>query len=140
MPSSRKRPPTRAGEAGTTFNQPQEPLNYEDEHPKFCFRYVQNEFDPQSLPSTKQVDLLLQLQKLSQLPWKQIKQTGRHALGTELIPVKQIRAPLPSAFEDEARFMMFRYSGKLPMGGIRVRDVFHVFWIEKEFGDLYDHG
>lgn len=134
------RPKTKAGDAGTTFPRSQEPINYEDEHPKFCFRYVQNDFDPKSLPSEKQVDLLLQMQKLSQIPWKQIKLAGRQGLGTEFIPAAQIRGPLPPAFEDESRFMMFRYSGKRPMGGIRVRDVFHVFWIESEFGDLYDHG
>jgi hypothetical protein len=35
---------------------------------------------------------------------------------------------------------MFRYDGRLPMGGIRVRDIYHVLWIEPEFGRLYDHG
>jgi hypothetical protein len=28
----------------------------------------------------------------------------------------------------------------LPMAGVRVRDVYHVLWLEPEFGRLYDHG
>lgn len=135
-----KRPKTKAGATGATFAQAPEPVNYEDEHPKFCFRYLQGDFDMKALPPEKQIDLLLQLQSLAQLPWKQIKHAPRHGLGTEWIPAGQIKATPPVAFGDEPRFMMFRYSGKLPMGGIRVRDVFHVFWVEKAFGDLYAHG
>lgn len=36
--------------------------------------------------------------------------------------------------------MVFRYDGKLHMAGVRVRDVYHVLWIEPEFNSLYDHG
>ncbi len=136
----KKRPKTKASTSGATFPQAADPINFEDEHPKFCFRYLQSDFDVKSLPPERQIDLILQLQNLAQLPWKQIKLSNRHAFGTEWIPAAQIKGSPPASFADEARFMMFRYSGKLPMGGLRVRDVFHVFWVEKEFGDLYSHG
>jgi len=35
--------------------------------------------------------------------------------------------------------MAFRYMGKLPMLGVRVREVFHLLWVERQFGDVYDH-
>jgi hypothetical protein len=35
--------------------------------------------------------------------------------------------------------MVFRYHGKLPMAGVRVRDVYHVLWIEPGFGQFYAH-
>ena len=64
----------------------------------------------------------------------------RHGQGSELIPAGDIRAPIPARFEAEPKFMVFRYHGKLPMAGVRVDDVYHVLWIEPEFGRLYDHG
>jgi len=59
------------------------------------------------------------LQKLAASPWKQPKLADRHGQGTELIPCDQTRAPIPAQFEDQAKFMMFRYDGRLPLGGIR---------------------
>ena len=80
------------------------------------------------------------LQKLAASRWKDLITARRHGQGTEFIPARQFRAPIPPQFEAESRFMVFRYDGNLPMAGIRVRDVFHVLWIEPEFGRLYDHG
>lgn len=132
------RPVTHAGTENTKF--PISPItDFDKEHPKFCFRHVQDGFDPKNLPSGRQIDLILQLQTLASLSWQQIKLAPRQGLGTEFIPKGQIRAPRPVAFEEEAKFMFFRYSGKLPMGGVRVRDVFHVLWIAKDFSELYDH-
>lgn len=133
-----RRPETKAGAANTKFAI-SPPTDFDKEHPKFCFRHVQDGFDPRNLPSDKQIDLILQLQTLSSLSWQQIKLAPRHGLGTEFIPKGQIRAPRPVAFEEEGKFMFFRYSGKLPMGGVRVRDVFHVLWIAKDYSELYDH-
>jgi len=51
------------------------------------------------------------------------------------------RDRFPAAqFQDQDKFMVFRYYGKLPMAGVWVADVYHVLWIEPEFGKLYDHG
>ncbi|MCB5292608.1 hypothetical protein BJQ90_02044 [Arthrobacter sp. SO3] len=133
-----RRPATSAAAANTKFTI-SPPTDFDKEHPKFCFRHVQDGYDPKNLPSDKQIDLILQLQTLSSLSWQQIKLAPRQGLGTEFIPEGQIRAPRPVAFEEEAKFMFFRYSGKLPMGGVRVRDVFHVLWIAKDFSELYDH-
>jgi hypothetical protein len=72
--------------------------------------------------------------------WIDIHQSGRHAAGTESIQAEQIKAPIPTKFADQEKFMAFRYFGKLPMVGVRIRDVFHVLWIERQFGDVYDHG
>jgi hypothetical protein len=43
-------------------------------------------------------------------------------------------------YGDAKEFLVMRYDGLRPMVGIRSNDVFHVLWIENEFGDLYDHG
>lgn len=74
------------------------------------------------------------------MKWRDILLAPRHGLGSEFIPAGQIKAPIPEAFQDRDRFLVLRYNGKLPMGGIRINDVFHVLWIEAAFGDLYNHG
>lgn len=74
------------------------------------------------------------------MQWKQIHQSGRHEAGTEWIAADSIKAPIPTNFSDQDKFMAFRYNGLLPMVGVRINDVFHVIWVERQFGDVYDHG
>jgi len=74
------------------------------------------------------------------MTWKQIKLADRHGLGSELVPAAQIRPSVPAAFEDREKFLVLRYNGTLPMVGVRAEDTFHILWIERNYGDVYDHG
>lgn len=53
-----------------------------------------------------------------------------------------VHAPSSPArrFRRRTKVLAFRYHGKRPMVGIRVDRVLHVLFIERQFGDLYDHG
>ena len=62
-----------------------------------------------------------------------------HALNAEK-QASFAKAPIPPQFQDQDKFMVFRYHGKLPMAGVRVDDIYHVLWIEPEFSRLYNHG
>ena len=65
---------------------------------------------------------------------------SRHGHGLEHLPVGQIKKKVPVQFSDEEKLTVFRYSSDLrPMIGVRVQDVFHILWIEKDFGDVYEH-
>lgn len=88
----------------------------------------------------KQAQLALALHRCAKLRWADIHQAGRKGAGTEWIPRDEIRAPVPPKFSDQERFMAFRYMGNLPMLGVRVNEVFHLLWIERQFGEVYDHG
>jgi hypothetical protein len=120
-------------------SEPPPPPNYEDETPKFCLHYVQDGYDVQALSREQQAALAKTLQKLAALTWRQIGLAPRHGSGFEWIPADQIRPPVPARFQDVARFMIFRYSGLHPMGGYRINDVYHILWIERDFGELYQH-
>ena len=109
-------------------------------HPKFCLRFLQRGFDVTNLDKDLRADLALTLQQRSSLTWTELRQAGRHGQGYELLPRQSLSAPIPAAFADRERFHVFRYSGKLPMAGVRVGDVFHIVWIERRFNELYDHG
>lgn len=98
-------------------------------------------FDVKALANKDgQAQLALTLHKCAQMQWKEIHQSGRKASGTEWIPADQIKAPIPEKFADQDKFMAFRYDGNLPMVGVRINDVFHVLWVERQYGDVYDHG
>jgi hypothetical protein len=109
-------------------------------HPKFCFRFLQRGFDITKLPRDLRADLAITLQQRSSMTWTQLHQAGRHGQGYEQVSRLSVRAPVPAVFADRDKFHVFRYSGKLPMAGVRAGDVFHVVWIEAAFGELYDHG
>ncbi|SDM90211.1 hypothetical protein [Allokutzneria albata] len=108
--------------------------------PKFCLRHLQRDYDVNSLPREQQAAFAVALQRRAAMTWREIVMAPRHGLGTERIPRRSIKARIPLAFEDSDEFLVLRYDGKLPMAGVRAGDVLHVLWIEKNFGDLYDHG
>ena len=121
--------------------QPTKPaIDYNAEHPKFCLHYLTPGFDVAGLDQQAQAAFACCLQKLACSCWKELVTAPRHGQGTEHIPRSQIKPAVPERFQDNDRFLAFRYSGKLPMAGVRVDDVFHILWIERWYGELYDHG
>jgi hypothetical protein len=137
MPKNRGNRPTPSRER---LAEPVDPPNYNDETPKFCLNFLRDDFDVHALSAQHQAAFAKTLQKLASSRWKDLLVAPRHGQGTEFIPAGQLKAPIPARFQDEQRFMVFRYDGRLPMAGVRVRDVYHVLWLEPEFGRLYDHG
>jgi hypothetical protein len=125
---------------GTTAKLPvAEVINYDREHPKFCFRYTGSGNSPDDLNKDQQVALVLTLHRLAKIDWMTIKSSDHHKMGTEFIPVGQINVPIPQKFAMEDKFMFFRYQAKLPFGGVRIQDVFHILWVAKDFDDVYKH-
>jgi hypothetical protein len=123
----------------SAFSKPSDPPDYNEETPKFCLNFLRPGFDVQSLDQEGQAAFARTLQKLASSKWKDLITAPKHGQGTEFIPRGKIKPPVPPRFEGEDRFMVFRYHGKLPMAGVRIRDVYHVLWIESQFGYLYDH-
>ncbi|WP_317232024.1 hypothetical protein [Clavibacter capsici] len=80
------------------------------------------------------------LQSLSSLTWRDIRRAPRHGLGFEKLPVRQLNMSMPDAFAESSEVYVFRYSGRLPMAGVRAGATFHIVAIEREFGELYNHG
>ncbi len=116
--------------------------NFEDAHPVFCLRYLDPAFDVKSgaLSHEQRGHFAERLQEMASLSWKDLMVAPRHKQGFEWLPASTLRSRLPERFADEDRVMVFRYSGKLPMVGVRLNEVFHVLALEARFNDLYDHG
>lgn len=72
--------------------------------------------------------------------WNQIQQMSRHGLGHEKIDVTSIKVAIPKFItEDEHNLLAFRYSGKKPMIGYRIKNIFYILWFDHNF-TIYDHG
>lgn len=112
------------------------------EYPLFCFQYLQEN----SIKGSRDFDFfynfLIRLKKLSELGWKEIGTSPRHAFGTEKIPVEKIKPNIPSVITpDISEFTVFRANGdNRAFLGFRKKNVFHVVFIEAVFNDIYDHG
>lgn len=119
-----------------------EPASTDGQSPVFCLRHLNRKFDLKESGLTLEAKAAFadRLQTLSSLTWSEIKRSDHHKMGTEKIPVDQMKLSLPSNFEGEPDLTVFRYFGKKPMAGIRVGATFHILAIEREFGELYDHG
>ncbi len=83
----------------------------------------------------------MRLKKLSELGWKEIRQSDRHSFGMEKISIDNIRPKLPSCITPEVKHLhAFRATGNnLPFVGITVQNVFRILFIETKFGDIYKH-
>ncbi|MDR2145227.1 MAG: hypothetical protein LBE91_02040 [Tannerella sp.] len=111
-------------------------------YPKFCFKYLQEVSFNKSNDFYFFIDFLLRLKKLSELGWNEINKSDRHSYGYELISINQIRQnKLPEIItKDMKTLTVFRANGQnKPFIGIRNGDIFHIIFIETNFGDVYNH-
>ncbi len=112
--------------------------NIELDYPIFCFRYLQTE--PKG-DFKFYSDFIQRLKKLSSLTWNQINVAERHGFGTEKMPVKQIKPQLPRFVTPEiSHLLVLRATGdNRPFLGLLNGIIFHIIFIEEQFGDVYDH-
>jgi hypothetical protein len=110
----------------------------EFDYPIFCFRYLQTVSNGDYKFYS---DFVERLKKISGLTWNQINVADRHGFGTEKMPAKQIKPQLPRFVTPEiTHLLVFRANGdNRPFLGLRSGVVFHIIFIEEQFGDVYDH-
>ncbi len=108
--------------------------------PLFSFRHLQDYSFTDCKSSSFFVDFLIRLRKLSQLGWKTIDQSPRHGFGLEKIPQGILLHKLPQGVTPEVPIFAFRATGNnLPFVGFREGKIFHILFIESQFGDIYPH-
>lgn len=112
--------------------------NVELDYPIFCFRHLQ------TVPNSDfkfYSDFVERLKKISSLTWNQINVADRHGFGTEKMPINQIKPQLPKFVTPEiTHLLVFRANGdNRPFLGLRRGTVFHIIFLEEQFGDVYEH-
>jgi len=117
-----------------------ENINYDTKPPVFSLERVQSgNYCFSILTKEDKVQFAEAIFKRRSLTWSEIKNTGRHALGSEKISKSAIKTSLPPFIKDDVEdFIAFRFSGKKPMVGYKVKDVFYVLWFDHNF-TLYAH-
>lgn len=112
-----------------------------NDYPIFCFKYLQEVSVKNCSDSKFFYDFLFRLKKLSELGWNEINKSARHSFGTEKMPIKSLKPDLPAIITDDVdELTVFRANGNnLPFLGIRKSGLFHVIFIETNFGDIYNH-
>lgn len=105
----------------------------------FSFSYLHDVSYPDCKDCAFFVSYLKRLKKLSSIGWNVLNASGRHSFGWEKIPVKQIKKDVK--LSDDVGFLIsLRATGDNHVFlGFREANVFHVVFIESNFGDIYDH-
>ena len=105
-------------------------------YPLFSFKHLQTSVSYKNTKETKFfIDFLERLNKLSLLGWEEIRKSQRHSYGMEKIP------QLPNFITPDIKELhVFRATGSNKVFvGLQQEDVFHVIFIEAEFGEVYKH-
>ena len=111
----------------------------EDKKDEVLFSF--KEIEPFSYTQAKNdskffIDFIERLKKLSELGWQTIAKSDRHSFGFELLPIGQIKKQVDGV----EKLIVFRATGNNHVfAGFREDNVFHILFIEYNFGDLYDH-
>ena len=122
---------------GGDIKRPSAPrVSTDDDTPHFCLAHLQRRYCVTDCTQDHQVAFILQLHRLSQQTWGEIKKNGRHAMGTEKISQNSIKAPIPQHVTPDTDLVALRFQGKKAFVGYRVDRVFHVLWIDRNH-DLY---
>jgi hypothetical protein len=113
-------------------------VSTDDSHPLFSFQYI-DRIEFQCCGDEHKAALSNKVVLLSQLTWRELRQSTRHGHGFESIPIEQIRGRFPSIItEDVAQLHVFRYHGRHPMIGLKMDKVFYVIFLDYNFSH-YDH-
>lgn len=116
-------------------------LNYDEQYILFSLERVQEggEFGFSTLQKEEKADFAETIFKRKNQSWKELKRQDRHALGFEKIAKESIKTSIPQFItEDSNFFLAFRFSGKKPMVGYRLKNIFYVLWFDRLFS-LYKH-
>lgn len=137
MPAKKNRrgsPP--AGDAGKLRKKP---VPHDDGHLLLSFRHLRKGWGIEDLNDKQRSDFLIKWAKRCTHTWRDLRTHSRHGLGYEMIPSRSIYPNAPEELAEE-KYMVFRHQGNLPFAGFKAGDTFYVLWIEKQYGDLYNHG
>lgn len=114
------------------------------DYPLFSFKYLR----PNSIKDCADAEFffnfLMRLKELSGIGWSGIRQSPRHQYGMEPLPLNTFKPNLDCLSDiitrDVRKLHVLRAdSKKHPFVGLQVGKIFHVFFIEASFGDVYDH-
>jgi hypothetical protein len=110
------------------------------EHPIFCFKYIHNNYSLEQCNDSQKVSFIDKIIMLSSITWDLINKNNKHKLGYEKMPISELIPSCPAFITPDVKHLLvFRYHGLKPFLGHRNRFIFHIIFIEREFGEVYEH-
>lgn len=112
------------------------------DYPILCFKYLCKKYHTNNCPPEHSKALIKRRCILSELGFKEINTSRRHAYGFEKIGIASLRFKIPEFISDEVDFLYaYRYKGKNPFLAHRRPDtnILHILAIDYNFS-AYEHG
>lgn len=128
-----------APKIGTAKAEP--PQDYDSKPPVFSLERLQSgKYCLSALDKEHKAAFSDAIFKRKLTTWRELKSADRHGIGFEKIDKTSISEKLPAYLTQDVDYLLaFRFKGKAPMVGYRVKDVFYVLWFDRDF-TLYNHG
>jgi hypothetical protein len=141
MPDKRPKPNTPLKKGHRIVASPTTPPGgTNNQTPVFDFHHICKKFSITNCPPDFQSAFARRLYEISQLTWAELQRSSHRGIGTEMMPVDQLNAPLPSTFTADAkRLTVIRFYGQGRILGHRDLRTFMVLFVEHDLS-LYDHG
>lgn len=88
------------------------------------------------------IKFLERLKQLGGIDWNTVNTSARHSFGTEKLNTKDLKMAARTYIPDDMQSItVFRAKGdNHSFLGYREGNVFHIMFIEYNFGDVYSHG
>lgn len=114
------------------------------DYPLFSFKYFRQNSIKDCEDAGFFLGFLIRLKELSDIGWAGIRQSPRHKYGMESLPLAKFKPDLGSLSDiitrDVKKLHILRADKKNhPFVGLQVGKIFHIFFIETSFGDIYEH-
>ena len=112
----------------------------DDRHFSFSFTKMPDntKYSIEKLDRLHLVHLIKKLRTLSKMTWADIKRSGRHQLGSEIIDKNSLNVKLPAELSEDIKILAFRYYDKRAFVGYRTGKIFHILYIDYDY-TLYKH-
>lgn len=112
------------------------PGSTDDQHPTWCFRYLQRSWSVDDLTRDQKSIVLNALAKRSETNWRELKKASSKGLGREFLEQYRIKATIPAVL-GSSKVEIFQ-QGDMRLAGIKRDAAFLVVWIDFNYA-LYDH-
>ena len=110
------------------------------DYPIFCFKHLYKDYHLDKCENDDKRFLVETLVRISGKTWQDLQTAPKGGIGCEKIAVTSIKTGKPKIVtEDVKHLLAFRFSGKKAMVGIRIKSLFHLLYLDRDF-TLYDHG
>lgn len=111
-------------------------INYNTKKPIFSLGKMVSGYSVEDCEKDEKAAFAMALYKLSKLTWAELCSAPHDGLGYEKIKFLKVKTPL--CVKEDTTIIAFRFYGKKTMIGFRIRQVFNILYLDRDFS-VYKH-